>query len=244
MVPDTRQDLQLNGGNLPVATMSDLVEAGTIIGQSGMLGARNPAEGFVIAATCHQKKISLLDFAETYHVINGKPAMRADAMLARFVELGGEFVVVERTAERAEIRVNFKKACAEFSLSWDEAQDEPFVRDKNGGLKDNYATARSRMQMLWARVVSDAVRTVCPLANRGSYTPEEVSDFSDVVDVAASQVSTDDFSTCPIPGQMHGVRWDEMSTEHLTLALELESAVLRAGHRAAIRQVLAAKEND
>jgi hypothetical protein len=44
------------------------------------------------------------------------------------------------------------------------------------------------MQMLWARVVSDAVRTVCPLANRGNYTPEEIEDIEPAKSFAPTPV--------------------------------------------------------
>ena len=43
--------------------------------------------------------------------------------------------------------------------------------------KDNWATPRSRMQMLWARVVSDGVRTMAPEICSGIYTPEETADI-------------------------------------------------------------------
>jgi hypothetical protein len=35
------------------------------------------------------------------HIIEGKPSMRADAMLAKFVERGGKYEIAERSATRA-----------------------------------------------------------------------------------------------------------------------------------------------
>ena len=178
---------------MPVQSMADLSIAGQLIAQSGLLGAKNPAEGFLIATTCHQTGMSLLTFGETYHVYQGKISMKADAMLARFNELGGTHKVVSRTADLAVIEVTWDGTATPFSLSWEEAREEPFVYSggpnkqmeelkkpfEQRSLKDKYKTARARMQMLWARVMSDAIRCVCPQANKGSYTPEEVSDFND-----------------------------------------------------------------
>ena len=56
---------------------------------------------------------------------------------------------------------------------------EDYTKGRNGQLKDNWSTPRRRMQMMWARAVSDGVRTVCPLATRGHYTPEEAVDFDE-----------------------------------------------------------------
>jgi len=176
---------------MPVRCMDDLTAAGKLLAQSGMFGISKEADGFVIAATCHQQGMSLLEFRETYHIIHGTPSMRTDTMLARLVDHGGEYEILSRTPDRAAIRATCGKASGEFELTWEQAQLEPFVYAGKEGdvvaalasgqrppLKDKYATPRSRMQMIWARVVSDAVRAVCPQACKGTYTPEEVSDYA------------------------------------------------------------------
>jgi len=174
--------------------MTDLTHAGQLIAQSGILGASNPAEGFIIATTCHQEGMSLLKFGETYHVFNGKISMRSDAMLARFNELGGTHKIISRTADCASIELTRDGNTQVFTLTWDDAKQEPFVY--KGGpnaqtvelakpfekrkLKAQYSTPLKRMQMLWARVSSDGVRAMDPRANQGSYAPEEVEDFTGV----------------------------------------------------------------
>ena len=70
------------GQHLPVNTFAELVEAGKLLATSQAFGAVNPAAGFLIVATCHQQGISLMEFHRTYHMVDGKPSMRADAMLA------------------------------------------------------------------------------------------------------------------------------------------------------------------
>lgn len=166
--------------SLPVQCMADVATAGQLIAQSGMLGARNPAEGFLIAATCIQEGMSFLKFGESYNVIGGRISIKAEAMLSRLLELGGEYKILSRDPEKASIWLKYKSAEYTSTLTWAEAQNESYTRGKDGKtLKDNWSTPRRRMQMLWARVVSDGVRVVCPLATRGTYTPEEVIDFDD-----------------------------------------------------------------
>lgn len=163
---------------LPVQSMQDIVAAGHLVAQSGMLGVTNPAEGFIVVATCIQEGMSLLKFSERYNVICGRCSMKAEAMLANLLDLGGSYKVISRTAESAAIEVKYRDASFTARLDWADAQKETYTRQKDGRtLKDNWSTPRRRMQMLWARVVSDGVRTVCPNATRGTYTPEEIQDF-------------------------------------------------------------------
>jgi hypothetical protein len=133
----------------------------------------------VIALECMARKQTPLQLAQTFHVFDGKLSMRADAILAEFNRLGGEHVIVTRTAEKAAIELQWRKKKTLFELTWDDVKNEPFVYGRDGQIKVNWATPRSRMQLLWARVVSDGVRAVCPRVNSGRYTPEEIADFSD-----------------------------------------------------------------
>ena len=172
-------------------SMQALETFGNYIFQSNMFGARNPAEGFVIGITCQQEGMTLLQFKERYHVMMGQVTIKSEAMLANLLELGGEYEVIERTPERAALKVSYKKATFVSELKWEDAQKEDYTKGRNGQLKDNWSTPRRRMQMMWARAVSDGVRAVCPLATRGHYTPEEAVDFDEpkVVNVTPAPAS-------------------------------------------------------
>lgn len=166
---------------VPINNVSELLQVGKMLETSGMFGTGNSGQGMVIAATCLQENISFLQFKRTYHIVQGVPSMRSDAMLAGMCKMGGCYKILSRTPDKAEIFARFKDAEGTFGLTWDEAKQEKFVYGKDGKtIKDNYATPRARMQMLWARVVSDAVRAVAPEVVAGIYTPEETADFSDV----------------------------------------------------------------
>ena len=160
-------------GSMPVQSMTDIEAVGKYIAGSGMFGCKNEAQGVVLAMTCHMENITPIQFNRIYHMIDGKPSMRADAMLADFNKRGGKHEVLQRDATAASVKLNGTT----FSLTWEEVKKEPFVYQKDGKtLKTNWASPRARMQMLWARVVSDGVRAVMPEVAAGIYTPEEVED--------------------------------------------------------------------
>jgi hypothetical protein len=144
----------------------------------------------MVMAVCQQTGMSLLDFQSRYHVRQGRISMQAHAMLAEFVSRGGTFKMVERSPNRACIVLTKDGNEYISELSWADALQEPFIYAGNETdqlrelskpldqrkLKAKYQTPRSRMQMLWARVISDGVGTLDPGA-RQAYTPEETEDF-------------------------------------------------------------------
>jgi len=252
---------------LPITSINDLKEIGKSFSQAKTFGELNPAQGFIIACNCHQTGMSFNEFSETYHVVSGRISMRADTMLARLLELGGSYQIRERSSERACILVRFGGNEYELAFTAEDAYAEPFAYCggplkqaeelrkpfKQRRLKDKYATPRSRMQMLWARVVSDAVRTVCPKACQGYYTPEEVEDFdapaaranepvpfvpAEAEPVAEAGAETE-FDFCPVAGPLLGQRWADMDLETLQYALEateIDDTGITPGHREAIER--------
>ena len=95
---------------LPVNSMQDIAVAGELIARSGMLGAKNPAEGFLIAATCLQEGMSFLKFGEKYNVIAGRISIKAEAMLAKLLELGGDYKVIDRSADKDRLKLRFRES--------------------------------------------------------------------------------------------------------------------------------------
>lgn len=174
---------------LPVASMSDMATVGDMLAKTGMFGTNNPNEGFVIAAMCHQEGISFIKYMQTYHLIKGKVSKRADAIQADFQRGGGKLKIIQRDAEGAVVELEKEGAKFKSACMWKDCLLEPFVY-KGGAddlkkpeaqrvIKENYSTPRKRMQMMWARAISDGVRTVDASSVHGCYTPEEIEDFDD-----------------------------------------------------------------
>ncbi len=168
---------------------------GMDIAKSGLFGEISASQGKVFAMECMARRMPPLMLAQKYHVIFNRLSMKADAMLAGLHALGGSHRIVKRTSEEASVEVTHNGGNYTFSLTWEEAKQEPFIYEGKEGavlkmladpklatkleIKAKYRTPRARMQMLWARVVSDGVGAVCPEVKDGTYTPEEIEDFSE-----------------------------------------------------------------
>jgi hypothetical protein len=244
---------------LPIANMGDLAQAGQFLAASGIFGIKNAAAGFCVAATCHQQGISLMEFRRTYHMTDEGPSMRADAMAAEFRNRGGRYEIVENSTERAAARFEFEDQDIEFSYSMDDARRTGDCFKGDGKtLKHNWL--KRPEDMLWARMVSRAVRRLCPEINSGLYAPEEMADgdgggsrppmrvlTTEEVQERVASARTVDATPKPsaildctrVPegfGDVSGHPWAELADDMLAAALE--SPDLDAGYKAAIRLVV------
>lgn len=160
--------------DLPMATMNDFVTAGQYLAKSGLLGINSAEQGFLVACTCHQTGISFIEFKQTYHIINNQLSKRSDKMQADFQKAGGVVEIIQKNPEGSIVKLTHGKTSYTSRCIWEEIKGEPFAVKSQ-----NYATPRKRMQMMWARCISDGVRTVFPEVAAGVYTPEEVETFND-----------------------------------------------------------------
>ncbi len=157
---------------------------GNDIAKAGFFGCGSVEQGRVLAMECFARGMPPLMLAERYHIIQNKLAMKADAMLAAFQQLGGWHNIIEYSTEACEIKFNPPPGKDEQPLTvritWVDAQKEkwPFKGDGKS-LKDNWATPLGRQDMMWARVVSRGVKKLRPEIASGYYTPEEIADFDD-----------------------------------------------------------------
>jgi len=214
---------QPQGGMTVYDDMSSLQSyvktVGRSLAMSGAFGGITESQGELIALESAVRKCPPLKLREAYHFICGQLAVKSERMLANFNLSGGRHRWLSRTAEVCELEITDRDGNkSTFRLTWEEAKAEPFVwaSIKKGDVKEDdivellskgdvkeiakkiklkpkYATPRSRTQMLSARVVSDAVRAVFPAACEGSYTPEEVADYSGQDDGEAGEVVDGDF---------------------------------------------------
>ncbi len=195
MASETGREL-MNPAYDRIANIGEFIkQMGRSIALSKMFGCETEAQGEVMALECISRRMPPMMIAERYHLIKGKLSLKAEAMLADFrSRVGGDYRIIERSSERAAIELTLRGERLLGELLWSEVQQEPFVysgkedeivdalaagKREKLRLKPKYATPRSRMQMLWARVVSDTVRAMAPEVTAGRYTPEEVGDFGD-----------------------------------------------------------------
>lgn len=165
-----------------IITIPEIKEIANSFAQSGFFGYKNPAEAFTLMVLAQANGLHPAKAAERYHIIQGRPAMKADAMLAAFQEAGGSVKWLKRTNTEATLWLSHPKG-GEIEVTWD------MERAKNAGLagKDNWK--KFPAQMLSARCVSEGVRALFPACLCGMYTPEEVQDFDRPAAPQAPQAS-------------------------------------------------------
>ena len=138
---------------------------------SKMFGFKNSQEAMAIMLLCQAENLHPAVAMRDYHVIQGRPALKADAMLARFQQAGGSVQWKDYTDEKV-TGVFSHPAGGSLEVSW------TLAKAKSIGIanKDNWRNYPRAM--LRARVASEGIRSVYPGCVVGVYTPEEVQDFT------------------------------------------------------------------
>ena len=162
---------------MPIEGLADVMTLGTTFEKSCMFGCDLPGQGAVIVLTCKMENITPMEYLRRYHTIKGRPAMRSDYMLAKFVERGGKYLIKEFSGKRAAAIFTKGENSLDMELTFDQALVAGWPKDSKGGIKDNWKATPDAM--LWARLTSKAIRVLDPGVNAGTYTPEEVQDFTE-----------------------------------------------------------------
>jgi hypothetical protein len=150
--------------------IQDIEKMATAIAKSGLFGMKTPEQAVALMLIAQAEGMHPAIAARDYHVIQGRPALKADAMLARFQTAGGK--VSWDVYTDAEVKATFSHPSGgSVTLSWTLAQATRIGLAGKDNWK-NYPRA-----MLRARVISEGIRTVYPGCVVGTYTPEEVQDF-------------------------------------------------------------------
>lgn len=111
--------------------------------------------------------------ARDFHIISGRPAKKAEAMLRDFITAGGSVQWHGLSDTIADATFSHPQG-GSVRITWDMDRAKQAGLLKQGGMYAKYPRA-----MLRSRTVSEGVRTVCPIATSGVYTPEEVQDIVD-----------------------------------------------------------------
>jgi len=149
---------------------NDMQQMAEVAASSKMFGFKNPQEALAIMLLCQGEGLHPAIAMRDYHVIQGRPALKADAMLARFQQAGGAVKWDVYTDQ--EVTGTFSHPSGgSLAVTW------TLAHAKQIGIasKDNWRNYPRAM--LRARCISEGIRAVYPGCVVGVYTPEEVQDF-------------------------------------------------------------------
>ena len=141
------------------------------VAKSGLFGVKTPDQAMALMLVAQAEGMHPAIAARDYHVINGRPTLRADAMLARFQQAGGKVEWGEYTDQRVVGTFSHPQGGG-VRIEWTTkmAQD--------AGLTRNPTWKSYPRQMLRARCISEGIRTIYPGVAIGTYTPEEAEDMA------------------------------------------------------------------
>jgi len=140
------------------------------VAKSGLFGVKTPDQAMALMLIAQAEGLHPAIAARDYHVINGRPTLKADAMMARFQTAGGSV----RWGEYTE-----KRVVGTFSHPQGGSVEIEWTLDMaiTAGLTKNPTWKSYPRQMLRARCISEGIRTVFPGVVVGTYTPEEAEDM-------------------------------------------------------------------
>lgn len=162
--------------------VSDLERMAGAVAQSKLFGITNKEQALALMLVAQAEGLHPATAARDYHIIQGRPALKADAMLARYLNSGGKVTWHEHTD--AKVSATFTHpAGGELKIDWD------LERAKKAGLGGKDMWAKYPRQMLRARVISEGIRATNPAVAVGVYTVEEAHDFKrDPKNMGAAEV--------------------------------------------------------
>jgi len=154
-----------------IVSLGDIERMAHAVSKSNLFGVKTVDQAIALMLVAQAEGMHPAIAATHYHVINGRPTLKADAMLSRFQAAGG--TVNWKTYTDAEVTGTFSHpAGGRVDITWTVAQAQ------TAGLTKNPTWRQYPRQMLRSRCISEGIRTVYPGVTVGVYTPEEVQDFA------------------------------------------------------------------
>jgi hypothetical protein len=156
--------------NHELIPFNELQSMAGVLAKAGCFGFKSMEQAAALMLVAQADGLHPAKAATHYHIIQGKPSLSADAMLARFQQAGGS-VKWEMYSDGVVTGTFTHAKGGSVTITW------TFDRAKKAGVSnlEKYPAA-----MLRARCISEGVRTVFPGVIVGMYTPEEVVHFDSV----------------------------------------------------------------
>lgn len=159
--------------------ISDLTIMANTMAKSGMFG-KNPDQMLSLMLIAQAESLHPAIAAMEYDIIQGRPALKGQAALARFQQAGGKIEWVVRTDSEARAIFSHPQG-GSLSVSWTMER----ARKMNLDGKDNWKKQPGVM-LSW-RCVAEGVRAVYPACLNRMYLSEEVQDFEPMRDVSPAR---------------------------------------------------------
>ena len=150
---------------------SEMEQMATAIAASGLFGMKDKNSVLALMAVAQAEGLHPATAARDFHIIQGRPALKADAMLARFQNAGGK-VEWKDYADDKVTGVFSHPNGGNLAVTWTIEQ-----ATKIGLVKPGSGWQKFPRAMLRSRCISEGIRSVFPGSVTGFYSPDEVENF-------------------------------------------------------------------
>jgi hypothetical protein len=146
---------------------SQMQQMAVTVAKSKLFGVENADQALALMALCQAEGIHPMTAVRDYHIIKGRPSLKSETMLARFIQAGGRVEWIQLSDKKAEATFSHPKG-GTITLDW------TIERGQTAGLANGDNWRKYPRAMLRSRLISEGVRTVYPSIVQGIYTPEEL----------------------------------------------------------------------
>lgn len=151
-------------------SVSDIEAMAKAITKSGLFGIKTPDQAVALMLVAQSEGRHPASVASEFDIIQGRPALKSQAALARFQAAGGKIQWTSRGPSKCSAKFSHAQG-GELEITW------TMERANAAGLTGKATWRQYPDQMLSARVVAEGVRAVFPACLNGVYLAEEVQDF-------------------------------------------------------------------
>lgn len=157
--------------NVPMP-MAELRDMAKIIVASKLFGITDESVAVGLMLLCASDGLHPVQAMRRYHVISGRPAMKAETMLAEYQSHGGKITWLRCDTTGAKAEFASPGMGAPCTVEWTEADA------RAAGVLSNPTWKKFPRAMYRSRVISEGVRMAMPGVVLGVYTPDETENFA------------------------------------------------------------------
>ena len=151
-------------------SMGDMERMALAIAKSGLFGMKSPEQALALGLLAVSENKPFASICAEYDVIQGRPALKSQACLARFQQAGGTIQWITRSDKECTLEGKHP-AGGTLQVTW------TMDRANAAGLTGKQNWKQYPTAMLSSRCVAELVRAIYPACLNGVYLAEEVQDF-------------------------------------------------------------------
>lgn len=167
------------GSEVTIMKFDEMERLADYMAKSNLFGIKTKEQAISLMALSQAEGLHPAIAARDYHIVQGRPTLKADAMMARFQQAGGKVEWKDYTDEKVTGVFSHPQG-GKVEISW----TIEMAKKANLTGKDVWRTYPR--QMLRARTISEGIRTIYPGVAVGIYVPEEAEEMVDITPEARS----------------------------------------------------------